>query len=64
MNDEIFKIALGQLLNSTDLKNKLFSALEAEVKKTDTGIDDDILAAFEAVYSIIVPVILDQKLGA
>lgn len=61
MNDEIFRNALTRLLSSSELKDKLFSVLESEVKKTDSGIDDAILAAFEAVYDVIVPVIIDHR---
>ena len=62
MNDDIFRNALARLLKSSKLKDKLFSTLEAEVKKTDSGIDDAILVAFEAVYDVIVPVIIDHEI--
>lgn len=58
MTTDILRIALKDLLGASDLKSKIFKALEAEAKKTDTEIDDDVVAACKAIYDVIVPVII------
>lgn len=54
------RMILKRLLGSPDVRKKIFDALDAEAKKTETKIDDDAVAVFKTVYDVAMPIIVGQ----
>lgn len=56
----IGKLVLKRLLLNPDTKKKIFEALYAEAKKTDTKIDDGMVSAMESIWDAAVPALVSQ----
>lgn len=54
----LVKLLLGQLVKNTEVKKRVFEALRAEAKKTDTKIDDEAIDAFEVIWDTALPAII------
>ena len=51
----LVKAMIAKVLLSDATKKAVFSALEAETKKTDTKLDDNAVAVAKAIWDVVIP---------
>jgi hypothetical protein len=54
------RMILKRLIASQDIEKKLFDALEARAKRTDTKLDDNAVAVAKEIYDVAIPIIVGE----